>query len=103
MGVSNGDVVQIWLNYTYWDNRSSGSRSAVHDFNVSAVHNGVTVWNNPSHTTTGNPPGGGGANINVGVGITDDTLTIAITWKAKVTITPGCSATSTTTHTIYLS
>jgi hypothetical protein len=103
LGVSNNDYVDIWFNYTYYDNRSAGSRTAVHDFNVSAVHDGaITQTLGGPHSTTGTGTGGA-ANIYAHVPITDETKTIAITWKAKVTITPGCSASVTITHTIQLS
>ena len=106
MGVAYLDYVDIYLNYSYYDNRSTGARAAVHNFNVSAIHNGAgtTSFGGP-HTTTGGgtgPPIGTGS-IFAHVLITDETNTIAITWNAKVTITPGCNVSTSLTHTITTS
>lgn len=104
LGVSNGDTVEIWWNTTHYDNRSAGSRTATHSFSVVATHNGVTVGTWGNYTSTGGLPGGGVTNnLLRTVSITDDTKTIAITWSASVTITPGCSASTSLNHTIQLS
>lgn len=105
LGVDIDDVVQIWFNYTYYDNRTFdvGNPVAIHTFNLTTLHDGLTQDNGvPSYFTIGG--GGGSSNDVVNVVITDNTAnaaTIEISWTASITV-GWCSASDSVTHTIHL-
>ena len=105
MGVDIGDVVQIWFNYTYYDNRSFSLLNpvATHTFNLTTVHDSSSIYYQAQYLTQGGASGA--VNAKNDVTITDDTISVAtidISWRASISL-GACSDTETKTHSIALS
>jgi len=91
---TDGDSVSLPMHIAWNDYRTSGSPALDHVFNVTAVYNHNTYWNQATHTTTGATSG---SDNTFGLGLSNVATpsSMDVTYTAHV---GTCSASQTVTY-----
>ncbi len=103
LDIEEGDKIQIWFYYAWYDNRSANSPNAYHYFKVNYTWETDSDYEdtNLPPTTGGNAAGSSALSLTT-VSL-DEYGTVGITWFASITVTsPYCFDSDTKVHGIGL-
>jgi hypothetical protein len=103
LDIDEGDKIQIWFNYFWYDNRSANSPPAVHYFKVNYTWETDSDYEDTDLPATTGGNAAGSSALVLETDPVDEYGTLGITWFASITVTtPYCFDSDTKVHGIGL-